>query len=355
MLGATQRPFVYKQHVPAVQQSSSLHPHDSRSWLSPLAAPYRPPPLSNSHHPRFGIVEPERKWAATKRENEDAVNQAPREHLQRYSVSTRGFCYTSTALVVAVNGPHTRLVQLLIDGESDSSYIRSSVANYLNLPVTDSDTFACVGFQEKIENIKKYDQAINRLAWIRRFTHNARCQAAARKTGPLTPEERRDPLHYWIFLAQNAFYCTELDALRHGTSLQPHSPVSRLRPFLDKHGLIRTTLRTNEPSVITLPDLSYITTLIVDEAHRRCFHQSTRTTLALLSAEYMIRRKTVLRVVSSCGRCKRYRSLPYSSPEASLPDFRTEPTRPFSRIGLDYFGPIYVDAGERRVWGLLLT
>ena len=44
----------------------------------------------------------------------------------------------------------------------------------------------------------------------------------------------------------------------------------------------------------------------------------------------MIRRKTVLRVVSTCGRSK-------------------------LKIGLDYFGPIYVDVGEKKVWGLLFT
>ena len=77
--------------------------------------------------------------------------------MQRYSVTSRGCCFTSTALVVAINGPRSRLVRLLIDEGSDSSYNRSSIADVLNLPVTDSDTFECVGFQEKVEKIKKYE------------------------------------------------------------------------------------------------------------------------------------------------------------------------------------------------------
>lgn len=107
--------------------------------------------------------------------------------------------------------------------------------------------------------------------------------------------------------------------------------------------------------MIILPDLHYITTLIVEEAHQQCFHQGIPTTLALVSADYLVRRRTVQRIVNSCGRCRRYRGLPFNSAEGSLPDFRTTPTRSFSTIGLDYFGPIYVDPGETKVWGLLLT
>ncbi|MPC56519.1 hypothetical protein E2C01_050481 [Portunus trituberculatus] len=70
-----------------------------------------------------------------------------------------------------------------------------------------------------------------------------------------------------------------------------------MRPHLDHEHLLRTTLRTNEPPMIILPDLCHITSLIVDDAHRRCFHQGTRTTLALLAAEYMVRRRTVLRAL----------------------------------------------------------
>ncbi|KAK4326298.1 hypothetical protein Pmani_003162 [Petrolisthes manimaculis] len=55
------------------------------------------------------------------------------------------------------------------------------------------------------------------------------------------------------------------------------------------------------------------------------------------------------------GRRRRYRGLPYHSPGGQLPDFRTEFSRSFAKIGIDYFGPIYVDAGETKVWGLLAT
>ena len=77
-------------------------------------------------------------------------------------------------------------------------------------------------------------------------------------------------------------------------------------------------------------------------------------TLALLSADYLVRRRSVNRIVSTCRRCRRYRGLAYQSSDGCLPAFRTEPSRPFSRVGLDFFGPLYVDQGTK-AWVLLFT
>ncbi|XP_043223735.1 uncharacterized protein LOC122382456 isoform X1 [Amphibalanus amphitrite] len=186
-------------------------------------------------------------------------------------------------------------------------------------------------------------QAVDRLAWMRRFISNCRLPRTERMTGPLTPEERMVSLRYWIRAAQHGAYQREMQTVRTDQLLPPGSPLDKLRPQLADDGLLEATLRTGERPVPILPDLSHITTLIVEEAHRRCFHQGTRVTLALLSAEYAVRRRTVRRAVDTCRRCRRYRSLPYRSPEGVLPSFRTQPSRPFAKVGVDYFGPLYVN------------
>ena len=76
--------------------------------------------------------------------------------------------------------------------------------------------------------------------------------------------------------------------------------VNKLRPRLSD-GVLEATLRTGDRPVPILPDLGHITTLIVDDAHRRCFHQGIRITLSLLSVEY-VERKPVRRIVDSCRR-----------------------------------------------------
>ena len=197
-------------------------------------------------------------------------------------------------------------------------------------------------------------QAVNRTSWVLRFIHNTRNRRTDRKTGPLTPEERRHALRFWIREAQLNAYPSEMEALKNELNLPPASPLIKLRPQLDEDGVICSITRTNEPMLPILPELAHITTLIIDEAHQRCFHQGVRATLAVLTAEYLVRRRSVKRVVNTCRRCRRYRGLGYQSADGFLPSFRTEPSRPFSKVGMDFFGPLYVSEGEK-VWVLLIT
>ena len=205
-----------------------------------------------------------------------------------------------------------------------------------------------------LTDCSKLKQAVNRTAWVLRFTQNLRLPKEQRVIGPLRPDERRNALNFWIKLAQEDMYSKELEEIRSQKPIPLSSPISKLRPHLGEDSLLRATPRTGEPTVIILPDLRYITALIIDHAHSLCFHQGVRSTLALLSSEYLVRRRTVLRVVQTCTRCRRYRALPYTQTQGALPSFRTQPSRSFESIGIDYFGPLHVD-DACKVWGLLIT
>ena len=196
--------------------------------------------------------------------------------------------------------------------------------------------------------------AVNRLAWVYRFMSNSRLPKIDRGVGPLTPEEKRRSLRYWIREAQVRVFPGELEAVSSGRMLPAGSALQKLRPELSEDGLLESALRSGERRVPTLPELSHISTLIIDDAHRLCFHQGTRVTLSLLTAEYMVRRRAVRRVVDTCHRCRRYKGLPYRSPEGGLPTFRTQPSRPFSKVGIDYLGPLFV-RDHNKVWVLLIT
>ena len=206
-----------------------------------------------------------------------------------------------------------------------------------------------------VKACSRLSQAVDRLAWVRRFVSNCRLPRGERVVGPLSLEERRWSLAYWIRDAQLCTYPKEIQAVRADQLLPPGSSLAKLRPQLGDDGLLEAALRTGEPPVPILPDRCHITALIVDDAHRRCFHQGTRVTLAQLSAEYAVKRLTVRRTVDACRRCKRYRGLPYRSPEGALPSFRTQPSRPFSKVGVDYFGPLFVNNSATKVWVLLIT
>ena len=205
-----------------------------------------------------------------------------------------------------------------------------------------------------ITECSKLKQVVERTAWVKRFVFNVRHTREERNSGPLTPEERQSALEFWIREAQQKVYQAEMVCVKKGDLLPTGSPLTKMRPQMNQDGIFCAVPRTNESPLPILPELAHITMLIIDEAHRRCFHQKTRVTLALLSAEYMIRRRSVKRVVNTCARCRRYKGLCYQSADGALPTFRTEPSRPFSKVGVDFFGPLYVDEGTK-VWTLLFT
>ena len=206
----------------------------------------------------------------------------------------------------------------------------------------------------QLTNCSELKQAVNRTAWMLRFIGNCRKAREHRVTGVLRPEERQHAVHHWIKLAQRSAYIEELKDLRTHRPVSITSPLRKLRPHLDDNDILRATPRTGEPAVIILPELHHITKLLVEHAHRLCFHQGVRSTLTLLAAEYLVRRKTVRRIVQDCTKCRRYRAQPYQQTEGGLPEFLTQPSRSFENVGIDYFGPLHVD-NDSKVWGLLIT
>ena len=164
-------------------------------------------------------------------------------------------------------------------------------------------------------------QVVERTAWVKRFVHNVRRTTEERRSGVLTLEERQSALELWIREDQQKAYQTEMACVRTWDLLPSTSSLVKLRPQMNQDGIICAVPRTNEPPLPILPELAHITMIIIDEGHRRCFHQNTRVTLALLSAEYLIRRRSVKRVVSTCTRYRRYKGLRYQSADGALPSF----------------------------------
>ena len=198
-------------------------------------------------------------------------------------------------------------------------------------------------------------RAVNRYAWVLRFVSNVRSRPADRLTDEhLTPEERRRALRRLVGEAQRRHYQPEMNALQQRAPLPVRSPLNKLHPQVSEDGVLESVPRTHESPVVILPEFAHISTLIIDEGHRRCFHQGTRATLAVVSADYAVRRRMVQRVVATCYRCRRYKGRAYRSQEGPLPSFRSEYCRPFEKVGIDYFGPLYVNRTDK-VWGLIIT
>ncbi|XP_062558836.1 uncharacterized protein LOC134223668 [Armigeres subalbatus] len=146
------------------------------------------------------------------------------------------------------------------------------------------------------------------------------------------------------------------------------SSLFRLCPFMDETGVLRIRGRTNEcrfidssvANPVILPREHSITKLIVQDIHQKFLHQNHQTIINELKQHYYIPRlKAIYKSVrNSCQVCKNLRARPQPPLMSDLPPARLAAySRPFSHMGVDYFGPITVSVGRRveKRWGVLVT
>lgn len=95
---------------------------------------------------------------------------------------------------------------------------------------------------------------------------------------------------------------------------------------------------------VILPRQHRFTRLVVEECHQRVHHRGVRSTLAELRSRFWVPkgRQLVKRILGECVTCRKVIGKPFSAPPtAVLPGFRVKEAL-FSRVGIDYAGPLYV-------------
>lgn len=151
-------------------------------------------------------------------------------------------------------------------------------------------------------------------------------------------------------------------------SIPKSSSIYQLCPFLDEHDVMRMRGRTaacpyidkEAINPIILPRDNQVTKLIVDHYHRMYHHQNHTTVLNELRQRYVISRlkATLNKIRRDCQQCKNDRVRPLAPIMSDLPLARLAAfSRPFTHMGVDYFGPLLVSTGRRseKRWVLLAT
>ena len=103
------------------------------------------------------------------------------------------------------------------------------------------------------------------------------------------------------------------------------------------------------------------TTLVIRDCHERVLHSGVRATLADMRSRYWVPegRQCVKKVLRKCVTCKKQEGRAFSAPQtAALPEFRVKQVPAFSKVGVDFAGPLYVKAatgGVRKVYIALFS
>lgn len=164
--------------------------------------------------------------------------------------------------------------------------------------------------------------------------------------------------------SQHLCYSTECDLLLTGKALPKNHHLSALSPYIDEDGLLYVGGRLQKASLadsaihpIILNTRSHTVQLLVEHSHRLMLHAGPSTVMATLSFTYHIPRiKPLLRKISKhCVICQKAYARTSQQLMGELPAVRSCPSRPFSVVGIDYAGPLFIKRGNPRKYTLIKT
>ncbi|XP_062710698.1 uncharacterized protein LOC109430659 [Aedes albopictus] len=223
------------------------------------------------------------------------------------------------------------------------------------------------------ERFSSWNRMLRAVAYALRFIFNI-AKPAQRLRGPLSQAELLSAERTIWKLVQRESYPDEIATLERNKSestgqlLDRKSNLIKLMPALDELGLLRQRSRIVAAENVTydtrfpiiLPAKHRAVNLLVEDYHRRYRHGNNETIVNELRQHYAISglRRIVKKVTYSCQLCKIRKARPCNPPMAALPPARLAMNvRPFSYVGLDYFGPFLTKVGRSNVkrWIALFT
>jgi len=205
-----------------------------------------------------------------------------------------------------------------------------------------------VGIKEVV-SIERYGglrKLIRVTAWVKRFVYNlqAATMGRAKRSGEIAVVEGIEAEKEWILAAQAELKKdNKFSQLVSSLGLQDMGGMLRCRGRLEN-----AELAFSARNPIILPRDHVLTEMIVRDCHQRVCHSGVRSTLAELRARYWVPkgRQMVKKILGKCVTCKKHEGGAYGAPStAPLPEFRVTEAAPFSKVGVDFAGPLYVKGG----------
>ncbi|XP_065076297.1 uncharacterized protein LOC135699867 [Ochlerotatus camptorhynchus] len=204
------------------------------------------------------------------------------------------------------------------------------------------------------------------MAYVQRFTFNV-TKKGERRSGRLTQQDLDDAENEVLKQVQRETFADEVTTLKNNQvlpeykkeSIDRSSIVYQLMPMMDERGLMRQNSRISAAKDIhhsvrfpvILPRKHRCTELLVARYHRLYRHANSETVVNEVRQLFIIPK--LRSVVKQIGRSSQFCKIRKALPPARLAIH----DRPFSYVGVDYFGPLLVKQGRSNVkrWIALFT
>lgn len=204
-------------------------------------------------------------------------------------------------------------------------------------------------FPEFLIKFSSYSKLCRIVAYCRRFIHNS-SHPYNKHTGMLNADEISNAINVIMKQIQEFEFPVELKLLKTNQPLPSNSKYLSLNIFLDEQGFIRVggrlsrhqSLNQDQKYPILLPKNHAITTLLIQYYHKKHFHASAQLILSLIRQKFWFvdGRSVIRHVLKNCILCKRLKGQGCQQMMGDLPPERITPIRPFSKVGIDFAGPI---------------
>lgn len=193
---------------------------------------------------------------------------------------------------------------------------------------------------------------VNKLK-VKRSTNNAAAnQNTKSTTSELTAQELDVAESLWIRSIQSVSFSKEIEFLKSKSNGLPPARVRQFGLYFDGDQVIRCKGRINNANLppesknptLLPPKHSFIDLLVLD-VHNRVKHNGIRDTLTTIRERFWILRgrETVKRIIKGCVVCKKAEGVPFQAqPSPDLPSSRVSDEPPFTNVGLDFAGPMFI-------------
>tara|TARA_B110000881_G_scaffold142907_1_gene126249 strand:- start:157 stop:5301 length:5145 start_codon:yes stop_codon:yes gene_type:complete len=182
--------------------------------------------------------------------------------------------------------------------------------------------------------------------------------ALRRRDHPLTVKDLQDAEEAIIRYVQREAFPKEIETLEASGNINKSSPIYRLDPILEddilkiggRLGLGDLPPEAKHPMI--LPRRSVVSSLILRQIHEQSAHSGRNQILSTLQQRYWIvgANSAARKMMNGCVVCRRQRAKIMEQKMANLPADRIAPDEPpFSKVGMDYFGPLQVKRGRSQV------
>ncbi|XP_058816896.1 uncharacterized protein LOC131680194 [Topomyia yanbarensis] len=209
-----------------------------------------------------------------------------------------------------------------------------------------------------IGKFSSYSDLLRRTAYWLRLIKLLQTPRKDRKAPTfLSTDELKEAENTLVRLVQREVFVEEWKALSKEYAVSKSSPLRWFNPFVSQDQLIRLGGRlkhsmesenTKHPAV--LPPRHIFTRLLLRYYHERLLHSGPQLLLGVVRLRFwpLGGRSVVRHIIHQCHICFRSKPSTVQQFMGDLPASRVTVSRPFSRTGVDYFGPLYVRPAPRR-------